>query len=268
MNQANIENYLNPESIRQTVAEIGATGYEELGAVLRRAFIQAAHGKGKERHAQNLPFTQQPMQQLISLYGVGFALGQAAKKAQESQRLPVDRAVNELLGAINYLAGAVIALEGNGQPVAKPVPVAANDNQPQTTALDVTTLTDADGWVTYDGTNPPPPGSVIDAIFPSGKIYKNEPAGMFIWGRTAPSEKEKRAKYRIVKMLPPQAPDADGFILFDGTNPPPDHCMIDFKATNGALNPTHYEENISADEIDWHSLSRCTHKYRIVKHAE
>lgn len=162
MNQANIENYLNPESIRQTVAEIGATGYEELGAVLRRAFIQAAHGKGKERHAQNLPFTQQPMQQLIGLYGVGFALGQAAKKAQESQRLPVDRAVNELLGAINYLAGAVIALEGNGQTVAKPVPVAANDNQPQTTALDVTTLTDADGWILYDGTNPPPKDSVID----------------------------------------------------------------------------------------------------------
>ena len=87
-------------------------GYERLGSVLTRAYAQAAEGKGAQRHAQGQPFDQQPMQQLIRLYGVGFALGQAAKKAQEAQRLPtVDRQVAELLGAINYLAGAVIALE-------------------------------------------------------------------------------------------------------------------------------------------------------------
>lgn len=87
-------------------------GYESLAAVLIRAHAQAAEGKGAQRHAQGQPFDQQPMQQLIRLYGVGFALGQAAKKAQEAQRLPtVERQVAELLGAINYLAGAVIALE-------------------------------------------------------------------------------------------------------------------------------------------------------------
>lgn len=86
-------------------------GYESLANVLERAFDQAATGKGSERHAQDLPFEQQPMQKLIDLYGPGFALGQAAKKAQESQRLPAGRDVAELLGAINYLAGAVIALE-------------------------------------------------------------------------------------------------------------------------------------------------------------
>ena len=58
------------------------------------------------------------MQKLIDLYGPGFALGQAAKKAHESQRLPAGRDVAELLGAINYLAGAVIALERGRQPVA------------------------------------------------------------------------------------------------------------------------------------------------------
>ncbi len=91
-------------------------GYESLASVLIRAYDQAAKGKGAERHAQGLSFDEQPMQQLIRLYGVGFALGQAAKKAQEAQRLPtVERQVAELLGAINYLAGAVIALErGNG----------------------------------------------------------------------------------------------------------------------------------------------------------
>lgn len=100
-----------------------ANGYESLRDVLDRAFAQAASGKGHERHAVDKPFDQQPMQELISLYGVGFALGQAAKKAQESQRLPAGRDVAELLGAINYLAGAVIALERGRQPVA------GNDNE-------------------------------------------------------------------------------------------------------------------------------------------
>ena len=86
-------------------------GYETLAAVLADAFAQAANGKGKERHACALPFDQQPMQKLADLYGVGFALGQAAKKAQESQRLPHDRARAELLGAIVYTAGAIIALD-------------------------------------------------------------------------------------------------------------------------------------------------------------
>lgn len=86
-------------------------GYESLAAVLARAYAQASAGKGAQRHAQGQPFDRQPMQDLIRLHGVGFATGQASKKAQESQRLPRDRAVAELLGAINYLAGAVIAIE-------------------------------------------------------------------------------------------------------------------------------------------------------------
>lgn len=97
-------------------------GYESLRAVLIRAYAQASTGKGHERHAVCKPFDEQPMQQLIELYGVGFALGQAAKKAQEAQRLPAGRDVAELLGAINYLAGAVIHLEANRK-------VADNDNK-------------------------------------------------------------------------------------------------------------------------------------------
>lgn len=99
-----------------------APGYEPLAAVLSEAFHQAAFGKGKERHADAKPFIEQPMQDLIRLYGPGFALGQAAKKAQESQRLPYERARAELLGAIVYTAGAIIAMDRqNGT---KP----ANDN--------------------------------------------------------------------------------------------------------------------------------------------
>ncbi|MEN9315464.1 MAG: hypothetical protein RIS35_1857 [Pseudomonadota bacterium] len=87
-------------------------GYESLFDVLARALEQAQAGKGAQRHAQGQPFDAQPMQSLIQLYGTGFALGQAAKKAQEAMRLPTtERQVAELLGAINYLAGAVIAIE-------------------------------------------------------------------------------------------------------------------------------------------------------------
>lgn len=85
-------------------------GYEQLAAVLEAAYDQAAKGKGAERHANSKPFHEQPMQDLIALYGPGFALGQAAKKMQEAQRMNRDAAERELLGAINYIAGAVIAL--------------------------------------------------------------------------------------------------------------------------------------------------------------
>lgn len=89
----------------------GNPHYTELAAVLRRAYLQASAGKGAERHAQDLPFTEQPMQKLIQLYGVGFAMGQAGKKMQEAMRMDTDAAVRELLGAIVYCAGAVIHME-------------------------------------------------------------------------------------------------------------------------------------------------------------
>ena len=87
-------------------------GYEQLAAVLQDAYDQAAKGKGAARHGTGKPFHEQPMQDLIRLYGPGFALGQAAKKMQESQRMDRDAAERELLGAIVYIAGAIIAARG------------------------------------------------------------------------------------------------------------------------------------------------------------
>lgn len=94
--------------------------YASLRNVLDRAFDQAVSGKGADRHANGLPFDQQPMQTISdSLGSPAGMLFQAAKKAQESQRLPQDAAVRELLGAINYLAGAVVWLERHhGNPTA------------------------------------------------------------------------------------------------------------------------------------------------------
>lgn len=86
-------------------------GYSDLRRILDAAFEQAASGKGKERHANGLPFNEQPMQDLIRAHGVGFATGQAAKKLQESHGLQKDAAIRELLGAIVYTAGAILSLE-------------------------------------------------------------------------------------------------------------------------------------------------------------
>jgi hypothetical protein len=87
-------------------------GYEKLARALIAAYDQAAAGKGKERHANNQPFEDQPMSTINRALGSidGF-LYQAHKKSLESKRLPLPRAQAELLGAINYLAGAYIELQ-------------------------------------------------------------------------------------------------------------------------------------------------------------
>ena len=87
--------------------------YTSLENVLHRALEQVSAGKGAERHATGQAFEDQPMQTISRLVGSHHGLlYQAIKKAQESTRLPtVERQVAELLGAINYLAGAIIFLE-------------------------------------------------------------------------------------------------------------------------------------------------------------
>ncbi|MGB3042420.1 MAG: hypothetical protein WBB98_04470 [Xanthobacteraceae bacterium] len=85
--------------------------YVLLRTILDAAFNHAATGKGKERHARDLPFDKQPMLETTRLVGPGFPLGQAIKKAGEAagmiEREEYDAAEAECLGAINYLAGAV-----------------------------------------------------------------------------------------------------------------------------------------------------------------
>lgn len=90
-------------------------GYASLRRVLDEAFAHASAGKWLERHACGEPFEQQTICQTARAHGVGFCTGQAEKKGRESHRLlpmegGVDRAVSELLGAINYLAAAVIVI--------------------------------------------------------------------------------------------------------------------------------------------------------------
>ena len=89
-------------------------GYSKLLGVLGEAYQQAASGTGQERHANGKPFDRQPIAEVSRIVGPGFALGQAMKKAGEASgmaaRGEVDKAVHECLGAINYLAAAIIVL--------------------------------------------------------------------------------------------------------------------------------------------------------------
>lgn len=101
------------EMIEGGVPAMAVPGYELLADVLKRAYDQAAVGKGKERHANGEPFDEQVMQDGARRFGVGALLFQAFKKSEESQRLPLERGVAELLGSIVYLAGAVIRREAD-----------------------------------------------------------------------------------------------------------------------------------------------------------
>ena len=87
-------------------------GYEQLVNVLEEALAQAAEGKGAERHATGQPFLEQPAMVNMKLLGSNQgALFQALKKIQESSRMNSANAKKELLGAINYLAAAIIYLD-------------------------------------------------------------------------------------------------------------------------------------------------------------
>lgn len=86
-----------------------AKPYDSLQEVLKQAFLQAAEGKGKERHAVgDTPFEKQPCCTIAREVGLGFPLGQAMKKIIESNRLPKERGIAELLGSIVYIAAAII----------------------------------------------------------------------------------------------------------------------------------------------------------------
>lgn len=102
--QTNVGQAEAPNTMNLRVPE----GYEALAEILGEAFDQSANGKGRERHSSGQPWTQQPIITITGTVGVGFPLGQAMKKIDESQRMEEpERAVAELLGAIVYLAAAI-----------------------------------------------------------------------------------------------------------------------------------------------------------------
>ena len=91
--------------------------YDVLRRTLSDAYDRAANGKGKERHASDEEFIQQPIFTITRALGnrPDPLLFQAVKKIYESQRLADPAACNELLDAIVYLAAAVILRRGHEQ---------------------------------------------------------------------------------------------------------------------------------------------------------
>lgn len=90
-------------------------GYESLAVVLNLALEQAQSEKGSERHTRNgkeANFTDQYMIRGSRIHGMNGPLFQAGKKIEEVYSLPTKEAkIEELLGAINYIAGAVMWLQ-------------------------------------------------------------------------------------------------------------------------------------------------------------
>ena len=84
-----------------------------LEVIFKKAVDQVASGKGNERHGDGGDFMIQPWVNITKLHGRGFLTGQAQKKLEEAVRKRVghnyDWYERELLGAINYLAMALLA---------------------------------------------------------------------------------------------------------------------------------------------------------------
>lgn len=94
--------------LRELLHEVAGSD-EALLRAFAGAYAQASTHKGAERHAVGRDFLEQPLFEIMrGLGNDGFALGQALKKLQESERLPWERALEELRGAIVYLAAALL----------------------------------------------------------------------------------------------------------------------------------------------------------------
>ncbi|QXN72703.1 hypothetical protein RCZAHN_94 [Rhodobacter phage RcZahn] len=110
--QRETDAFQNQQAMAPKIVNVPA-GYEDLASILLEALAQASVGKGKERHAQNKPFDRQPICELPRMVGPAGTAYQVMKKTQEALRLPPDRAVAELLGAINYAAATIKIIREN-----------------------------------------------------------------------------------------------------------------------------------------------------------
>lgn len=93
-------------------AGFNVPGYEALASILLSAYNQSARGKGKERHANGLPFDQQPIMDIGRMSGIGGHVYQTMKKAQEAGNMvlrgEMDAAIHEFRGVIIYAAAAIL----------------------------------------------------------------------------------------------------------------------------------------------------------------
>mgnify|MGYP003407105016 FL=1 len=93
--------------------EAARTANDVLKRILNNAYNQSAKGKGIERHgATGATFAEQQIVSFgLETKSINYNIGQANKKIREALNLPAVKAIHELLGAINYIAGAIAILE-------------------------------------------------------------------------------------------------------------------------------------------------------------
>lgn len=86
------------------------------------ALEQAAYGKGRERHANDLPFIEQPILTMAHMLDSDAGLAQQViKKTIEARTLPTKAArISELRGTLVYAAAMILFEEMYGKPDAKP----------------------------------------------------------------------------------------------------------------------------------------------------
>lgn len=89
--------------------------------IFDEALDQVNQGKGNERHGNGQDFLDQPWVSITKTHGVGFLTGQAQKKIMEAVKNKEDTNYlwykREILGAINYLAMALLYEENSDDKV-------------------------------------------------------------------------------------------------------------------------------------------------------
>lgn len=116
--------YLYKKEVIDTATTLHTTrpvlfGYKSLADTLFDALGQAQAGKGRDRHSNGESFEEQIICEVtgrLAKSKVGFALGQAVKKIYETTKLDDEAGIQELYGAINYIAAAIIVLKKISQP--------------------------------------------------------------------------------------------------------------------------------------------------------
>lgn len=79
-----------------------------LETVFKDALAQVTRGKGEARHGHGADFMSQPWLEIANAHGTGFLTGQCEKKLRESAGLDYTQRRAERLGAIVYLAMAIV----------------------------------------------------------------------------------------------------------------------------------------------------------------
>lgn len=79
-----------------------------LESIFKEALDQVRKGKGDARHGRGLDFMKQTWLETANTHGVGFLTGQAEKKLREAIDLEYANRRTERLGAIVYIAMAVL----------------------------------------------------------------------------------------------------------------------------------------------------------------